>query len=110
MELSLCLKYWRESCDRKRENWRSKKKRQTYIDEGLLRVKDKDAQKFVQFFMKNAESSLQTASLLQQISDEEAIKNTLKVSKDFEFYLWVIVSSSLFNVLRCNSPTCQSMH
>jgi hypothetical protein len=26
-----------------------------YIDEGLLRVKDKDAPKFVGFFMKNAE-------------------------------------------------------
>jgi uncharacterized protein (UPF0332 family) len=64
-----------------------------YIDEGLLRVKDKDAQKFVQFFMKNADSSLQTASILQQISDEETIKNTLKVSNDFESYLWVIVSS-----------------
>jgi len=30
-----------------------------YIDEGLLNVKNKDAQKFVSFFMKNAESSLQ---------------------------------------------------
>lgn len=64
-----------------------------YIDDGLLRVKDKDAQKFVPFFMRSAESSLQTASILQQISDEETIKNTLKVSKDFESYLWVIVSS-----------------
>ena len=30
-----------------------------YINEGLLKVKDKDAQKFVAFFMKNAESSLE---------------------------------------------------
>ncbi len=64
-----------------------------YIDEGLLKVKDKDAQKFVSFFMKNAESSLQTASILQEISDEAILKNTLKVSNDFESYLWVIVSS-----------------
>jgi len=64
-----------------------------YINEGLLRVKDKDAQKFVSFSMRNAESSLQTASILQEISDEEILKNTLKVSNDFESYLWVIVSS-----------------
>lgn len=64
-----------------------------YIDEGLLKVKDKDAPKFVSFFMKNAESSLQTASILQEISDDEALKGTLKLSKDFESYLWVIVSS-----------------
>jgi uncharacterized protein (UPF0332 family) len=64
-----------------------------YIDEGLLKIKDKDAPKFADFFMKNAESSLQTASILQEISDEEALKNTLKVGSDFESYLWVIVSS-----------------
>lgn len=64
-----------------------------YIDEGLLKVKDKDAQKFVSFFMKNAESSLQTASILQEISDQQTLKTTLKVSGDFESYLWVIVSS-----------------
>jgi uncharacterized protein (UPF0332 family) len=74
-----------------------------YIDEGLLRVKDKDAQKFVAFFMKNAESSLQTASILQQISDEETLKNTLKISNDFESYLWVIVSSyySMYYAATC---------
>jgi uncharacterized protein YfaS (alpha-2-macroglobulin family) len=54
-----------------------------YIDEGLLRIRDKDAPKFADFFMKNAESSLQTASILQEISDEEALKNTLKVGSDF---------------------------
>lgn len=45
-----------------------------YIDDGLLKVKDKDAPKFVAFFMKNAESSLQTASILQEISGTEALK------------------------------------
>jgi hypothetical protein len=47
-----------------------------YLDEGLLKIKDKDAQKFVSFFMKNAESSLQTASVLQEISDEEHAKES----------------------------------
>lgn len=64
-----------------------------YIDEGLLKVKDKDAPRFVGFFMKNAESSLQTASMLQEISDQQGLKAALKVSSDFESYLWVIVSS-----------------
>ena len=64
-----------------------------YIDEGLLKIKDKDAPRFVGFFMKNAESSLQTASMLHEISDQQGLKATLKVSNDFESYLWVIVSS-----------------
>jgi len=64
-----------------------------YIDEGLLRTGDKDASKFVEFFLKNAESSLQTASILQEISDRQELKHTLKLSIDFESYLWVIVAS-----------------
>ena len=64
-----------------------------YLNDGLLRTGDKDASKFIGFFMKNAESSLQTASILQEISDQQPLKSTLKVSNDFESYLWVIVSS-----------------
>ena len=64
-----------------------------YMDDGLLKVGDKEAPRFVDFFMANAESSLRTASILQQISDENALKETLKVGMDFESYLWVIVSS-----------------
>jgi uncharacterized protein (UPF0332 family) len=43
--------------------------------------------------MINAESSLRTASVLQQISDEDSLKETLKLGANFESYLWVIVSS-----------------
>jgi uncharacterized protein (UPF0332 family) len=64
-----------------------------YMNDGLLKVGDKEAPRFVDFFMANAESSLRTASILQQISDENALKETLKVGMDFESYLWVIVSS-----------------
>lgn len=64
-----------------------------YMDDELLKVGDKEAPRFVDFFMANAESSLRTASILQQISDENALKETLKVGMDFESYLWVIVSS-----------------
>lgn len=64
-----------------------------YVDDGLLKINDKDAARFVDFFMANAESSLRTASILQQISDEDALKEKLKVGSDFESYLWVIISS-----------------
>jgi uncharacterized protein (UPF0332 family) len=64
-----------------------------YVDDGLLKLNDKDSPRFVSFFMANSESSLRTASVLQQISDEDSLKETLKVGSDFESYLWVIVSS-----------------
>jgi len=64
-----------------------------YVDDGLLKINDKDAARFVDFFMANAESSLRTASILQQISDEDTLKEKLKVESDFESYLWVIISS-----------------
>ena len=65
----------------------------TYLTDGLLKTGDKDASKFVDFFMSNAESSLRTASILQEISDQDSLKQTLKTGSDFEAYLWVIVSS-----------------
>ena len=64
-----------------------------YVEDGLLKTGDKDAARFVEFFIANAESSLRTASILQEISDENNLKETLKVGSDFESYLWVIVSS-----------------
>lgn len=77
----------KERIDEARRNVRQ------YIEDGLLKINDKDAARFVSFFMANAESSLRTASVLQQISDEAALKETLKVGLEFESYLWVIVSS-----------------
>ncbi len=64
-----------------------------YIADGLLRVKDATVKKFVGFFMDNAVSSLETAALLYKISDDETVKDRLRVSAEFESYLWVIVSS-----------------
>jgi len=46
----------------------------------LLSCEDKDASRFVDFFMENVESSPQTASILQQISEEQSLEGTLKVS------------------------------
>ena len=71
----------------------AKKNVKQYADEGLLKVNDKDASRFVGFFLANAESSLRTASVLEQISDDESLKETLQVGSNFESYLWVIVSS-----------------
>jgi uncharacterized protein (UPF0332 family) len=65
----------------------------TYLTDGLLKTGDKDATKFVDFFMSNAESSLRTASILQEISDQDTLKQTLRTGSDFEAYLWVIVSA-----------------
>ena len=71
----------------------AKKNVKQYVDDGLLKVNDKDAPRFVGFFLANAESSLRTASVLQQISDDESLKETLQAGSNFESYLWVIVSS-----------------
>jgi uncharacterized protein (UPF0332 family) len=78
--------------DKERIN-EAKRNVKQYVDDGLLKLGDKDAPRFVDFFMANAESSLRTASILQEISDENALKEALKVGMDFESYLWVIVSS-----------------
>ena len=78
--------------DKERVN-EAKRNVKQYVDDGLLKLNDKDSPRFVVFFMTNAESSLRTASVLQQISDEDSLKETLKVGSNFESYLWVIVSS-----------------
>jgi hypothetical protein len=41
-----------------------------YIQDGLLKVKNEEVKKFVDFFMSTADSSLETASLLFQVSDD----------------------------------------
>ncbi len=71
----------------------AKRNVKTYIKDDLLRTGDKDAARFVDFFMANADFSLRTASILQEVSDDNSLKDTLKVGADFESYLWVIVSS-----------------
>ena len=78
--------------DKERIN-EAKRNVKQYVDDGLLKLNDKDSPRFVGFFMANAESSLRTASVLQQISDEDSLKETLKIGSNFESYLWVIVSS-----------------
>jgi uncharacterized protein (UPF0332 family) len=71
----------------------AKRNAKRYIADGLLKVNDKEIKNFIDFYLKNSETSLQTASLLFQISTDEKLKEELKISKDFECHLWVIVSS-----------------
>ena len=71
----------------------AKRNVKTYTEDGLLKIGDKDAARFMDFFMANADSSLRTASILQEILDDSSLKEMLKVGSDFESYLWVIVSA-----------------
>jgi hypothetical protein len=86
--------------DKERVN-EAKRNVKQYVDDGLLKLNDKDSPRFVSFFMINAESSLRTASVLQQISDEDSLKETLKLGANFESYLWVIVSFFLLCYVLC---------
>jgi hypothetical protein len=49
-----------------------------YVEDGLLRTGDKDAARFVDFFMANAESSLRTASILPKL---EALMSKRKLRR-----------------------------
>ena len=41
----------------------------------------------------NAEKSLRTANFIYELSTNDNVKQTLRVEKDFESYVWVIVTS-----------------
>lgn len=64
-----------------------------YIADGLLKTQNEEVKEFIGFFMSNADSSLETASLLFQVSDDAKARDQLRMRQDFESYLWVIVSS-----------------
>jgi uncharacterized protein (UPF0332 family) len=71
----------------------AKRNARTYIRDGLLKIGDKDVKRFAGFYLSNAETSLQTASILFQLSANERQKDLLNININFESYLWVIVSS-----------------
>ncbi|VVB60919.1 Uncharacterised protein [uncultured archaeon] len=77
----------------------SKKRTDQRIKEGTV-VKEKNG-KFTQFFLKNANDSLESAKLLFEASVNEKLKNTLGLSS-FNGFLWVINSSyySMFYMAR----------
>ena len=69
------------------------------INAGLI-VKSKDS-KYIDFFIKNAKDSLDSARILFDISIDEKSKNTLGIP-NFDGFLWVINSSyySMFYMAR----------
>jgi uncharacterized protein (UPF0332 family) len=64
-----------------------------YIKEGLLKIKNEEIRKFVDFFLINAEKSLTTANLLMDVSLNKNLKEQLKLHENFETYLWVTVTA-----------------
>jgi len=64
-----------------------------YVTDGLLRTNDDGIKKFVLFFMEQAEKSLRTADFIYELSTNDNIKQSLRAEKDFESYIWVIVTS-----------------
>ena len=64
-----------------------------YITDGLLKIRDNESKKLVSFFMDQAERSLRTASLIFELSTDSAAKDTMRLERDFESHLWVIVTS-----------------
>jgi len=64
-----------------------------YVTDGLLKTRDDESKKLVPFFMDQAEKSLRTASVVFELSTDSAAKDTMKLEKDFESHMWVIVIS-----------------
>lgn len=64
-----------------------------YIADGLLKTRDDEAKKLVPFFMDQAERSLRTAAIIFELSTDTIAKETMRIEKGFESYLWVIVTS-----------------
>ncbi len=60
---------------------------QQLIQEGTIITAD---QQFVDFFLTKAESSLETAQALFNISERLEMKNQLQLSQSYEAYMWVV--------------------
>lgn len=78
---------------------RTKKRVAIYLNEGIIR-KDKE-KRFVQFFLKNAKNSLDTAKLLFEVSTSDKLKEQVGFA-DFNGFLWAINASyySMFYMAR----------
>ncbi len=64
-----------------------------YLKEEWLILKHKDSANNVRFFLKNAETSLLTAQVLFDISNDSVKKQAVRQTNEFESYLWVVVAS-----------------
>jgi uncharacterized protein (UPF0332 family) len=63
------------------------------LAEGLLKTGNGELKRYVPFFIDHAEKSLRTATLILTLSTDFKAKQALRVEKDFESHLWVIVTS-----------------
>lgn len=70
-----------------------------YLKEGLL--KKGDYTYLIEFYIKTAKKTLQTADALMQISENDELKRKLGLLDDFETYLWIITTSyySMFYIV-----------
>jgi uncharacterized protein (UPF0332 family) len=64
-----------------------------YVTDGLLKTRDNESKKLVSFFMDQAERSLRTAAVVFELSTDTAAKQAMRLERDFESHLWVIVTS-----------------
>lgn len=64
-----------------------------YIEDGWLFVKRKDIAQYLEFFLKNAETSLLTAKTLFELSSDNQKKQVFNLEEKFETFLWVVVSA-----------------
>ncbi|MBI4146057.1 hypothetical protein HY489_01835 [Candidatus Woesearchaeota archaeon] len=64
-----------------------------YVQDGWLFIKRKDIAQYLQFFLKNAETSLQTSKALLELSMDNQKKQVFALQDNFETYLWVVVSA-----------------
>jgi uncharacterized protein (UPF0332 family) len=78
--------------DKRRMDEASRNVRQ-YLADGFLKIRDIESKKLAPFFMDQSERSLRTATLIFDLSTDEAAKEALRVEKNFESHLWVIVTS-----------------
>ena len=63
-----------------------------YLVEGPLK-KDPSAKELVDIYLRNAERSFATASLLLSVSDSLELKKANILEPEFETYVWVLVTS-----------------
>ena len=70
-----------------------------YLMDGMF--KRSDYNYLIEFYIKTAKKTLQTADSLMQISENSELKEKLGLLNDFETYLWVITTSyySMFYII-----------
>lgn len=63
-----------------------------YMRDGLLK-RDSEVKRLIPFFLDHSQKSLRTSAIIFDVSTDEKARENLKVEKDFESHLWVIVTA-----------------